>query len=46
MVVLDEGVVVGVVEVEAFDAGVAGALAVELDEEVVESLFAARESVL
>ena len=42
MVVLDEGVVVGVVEVEAFDAGVAGALAVE----VVESLFAARESVL
>ncbi len=46
MVVLDEGVVVGVVEVEAFDAGVAGALAVEVDEEVVESLFAVRESVL
>lgn len=46
MVVLDEEVVVGVVEVEAFDAGVADALAVELDEEVVESLFEARESVL
>lgn len=46
MVVLDEGVVVGVVEVEAFDAGVAGVLAVEVDEEVVESLFEARESVL
>ena len=42
----DEEVVVGVIEVEALDAGEAGALAVELDEEVVESLFAARESVL
>lgn len=46
MVVLDEEEVVGVVEVEAFDAGAAGELAVEVDEEVVESLFAARESVL